>query len=392
MASTKLLGKKTAPAATAPAPAATEKKKGGLSALASKAKAPKAEAAAPVTAPSKEEDRVVDIAKMKNDEIDALVKSEEMKVPDDWATMKLAAKKKWLEANAETTDGEAAPAPKKERAKKAKVEAPIVKYKTPAVDKVKIKISSEKAAKALAGITIDGTDKFAEIIQYVENLSESSAKELAGTLAEGTGFAEFKLGGILSRIQEEGWFKPYSSFREYVEAEHGVKYRAAAYAIQIYNDLAKLNISYERVKEIQWTKLRTISGVLTQDNIEKMVAVAKKQTVVQLVETVKNMKNKDKKLSGAEDPSKTKVVTFKLHGNQEAVIQAALEKAKEVGNTTVATQALEYICLDFMGSSKASIMEQLKQVGIDKAIEAFGEAFPDASLSLVLPEEAKAAA
>ncbi len=163
--------------------------------------------------------------------------------------------------------------------------------------------------------------------------------------------------------------------------------------MQIYNDLAKLNISYDRVKEVQWTKLRVISGVLNQDNIEKMVAVAKKQTTVQLIEFVKGIKNKGKKLTGPADPTKTKVLSFKVHGDQDATVQAALEKAKEQGNTTVATVALEYICLDFLGSSKASLAEQLKQVGLDKAIEAFQAAFPEAELTLGLPapEDAQAA-
>ena len=381
MASTKLLnaGKKDlAKTETAPAPV-----KKGLAAVAAKGKVPKVAAEKPVPETSgNEEDRVVDISKMKSEELDALVVENEMKTPDDWASLSVAKKKKWIEANATTVEAAEKPA----KAPRAKKEQPVVKYKTPAVEKIHTKVSPDKAAKALHGEIVASADKFAEIINYVENLTEDAAKSLAGSLAEGTGFAEFKLGGILSRIQEEGWFKPYATFREYVEAEHGLKYRSAAYAVQIYNDLAKLNISYERVKDVQWTKLRTVSGVLTQDNIEKMVAIAKKQTVVQLIETVKGMKNKDKKLTGPTDPTKTKVITFKVHGDQDKTIAAALEKAKELGNTNTATVALEYICLDFMGSSKASLVEQLKQVGLDAALVAFNAAFPDASLSLALPE------
>lgn len=384
-ASIKLLtaGKKdlaTAPKTTTTTPPA----KKGLAAVAAKAKAA-AVTPAPAAEPAKEEDRVVDISNMKSAELDALVKEYNITTPDDWAKWKAPAKIKWLEANAASTEGEAAAKPAKApRAKKP--EAPPVKYKTAAVEKVKVKMSPDKAVKALHGEVVAGTDKFAEIIQYVENLTEETARNLAGSLAEGTGFAEFKLGGILSRIQEEGWYKPYATFREYVEAEHGLKYRSAAYAVQIYNDLAKLNIAYDRVKEVQWTKLRTISGVLTQDNIEKMVAVAKKQTVVQLIETVKAMKNKDKKLTGPEDPGKTEVMTFKTHGGQKEVILAALAKAKEIAGTQVATMALEHICNDFLGSSKASLVEQLKQVGLDKALEALSEAFPETNFAITVPE------
>ena len=393
MASTKLLkGGKKDIAATAAAPDAV--KKGGLAAVAAKAAAAKPAAPAP---PADDDAREVDIAKMSGVQLDELVKENSIEVPGEWATWKPAAKKKWLEANVGGSEAGEATAAEPKATKKPRAEKlaqPLVKYKTPDVAKVKTKINPDKAAKALSGEVITGTDQFADIINYVENLTAEKARELAGSLAEGTGFAEFKLGGILSRIQEEGWYAPYASFREYVEGEHGLKYRSAAYAVQIYNDLAKLNISYDRVKDVQWTKLRTISGVLNQDNIEKMVAIAKKQTVVQLIETVKGIKNKGKKLTGPADPTKTKVLTFKVHGDQDKTIVAALEKAKEAGNTAVATVALEYICLDFLGSSKASLTEQLKQVGLDKAIEAFQAAFPEAELTLGLPapeDEAKAA-
>jgi hypothetical protein len=383
-------GKKDiAPAKATPAPA----KKGGLAAVAAKASAKKAAPAKPAETPDAPatEDREVDISKMSGAELDALVKSEGIKVPDEWATMKPAGKKKWLESNLGGGEAPAEPAKPAKAKREPKPEKAVVKYKTPAVEKVKTKIAPEKAAKALSGELITGADEFATIINYVENLTEDAARKLAGSLAEGTGFAEFKLGGILSRIQEEGWYKPYASFREYVEGEHGLKYRSAAYAVQIYNDLAKLNIAYDRVKEVQWTKLRTISGTLNQDNIEKMVALAKKQTVVQLMETVKNIKNKDKKLTGPSDPTKTKVITFKVHGDQDKTIAAALDKAKEAGGTTVATVALEYICLDFLGSSHTSLVEQLKHVGLDKAIEAINSAFPDVELALSMPEGAEAA-
>jgi len=393
MASTKLLsgGKKDIVAD----PSAPAK---GLAAVAAKAaKAAKEAPAAPVAEAPTEEERAVDLTELDAPGLAALVKEMEIKTPKGWAKMTLEAKKAWLEnehgteAAAEVAEAPATTTTKKPVA--AKAEVPAVKYKTPAVEKAHVKISPDKAAKALNGTVITGPNEFASIIQYVENLDKDTARSLATSISESSGYAAFKLGGVLSRIQEESWYTPYPTFREYVESEGLTTkgYRDAAYMVQIYNDLSELNISYDRVAGVQWTKLRTISGVLTQDNIEHWVKLASKQTVIQLVQTVKNYKDKmkGKALTGPEDPMTTKVMTFKVHGDQDKTIQAALEKAKESANTKVATVALEYICIDFLGNSKASLVAQLQQVGLDKAIEAINAAFPDATLALEMPESAE---
>lgn len=434
MASTSLI-KKAAKPAVSPAPAAPKK---GLAAIVKKAKAAPAVAVKDAT----EGDTVVtleSINKMGNAEIDALVARENVPLPAEWGSFKVGQKKKWLsesladgaekaaekpakqtaaakKAEAKATaaqskkDVAATKAEVKAAAKKAKEDAkaakaaakaakppkvpkvdptiPLKNSKFPVVTKTVTKVAPQTAAKQLGGgEVITGADHFSDIINLVENLTEAAAKGLVASLSEGTGFATFKLGGVLSRIQEQGWFTPFASFREYVEAEHSMKYRSAAYAVQVYNDLAKLNISYDRVKEVPWTKLREISGVLTHDNIEKWVAAAKKSTVVQLIETVKAHKNKNKQVTGETEAKMTKRISFLVHGDQDATINAAIAKAKEVGNTDVATSALEYICLEFMGSSKSSLKEQLQKAGLDKALEVFEAAFPDVTLTADMPQK-----
>lgn len=58
------------------------------------------------------------------------------------------------------------------------------------------------------------------------------------------------------------------------------------YWVGIYNDLAESGVSWEKVKEFGWTKLKEIAGVLTQDNVDEWVDIAKQQTTLQLMQTV----------------------------------------------------------------------------------------------------------
>jgi hypothetical protein len=61
---------------------------------------------------------------------------------------------------------------------------------------------------------------------------------------------------------------------------------------------------------------------------------------------------------------------------------AASARCKEKTGTDVDTVALQHICLDFMGGHLEGTASVLAQIGMEKALEAFAEAFPSANLSL----------
>ena len=139
---------------------------------------------------------------------------------------------------------------------------------------------------------------------------------------------------MLSVIQANGWFAPYNSFREFVEKKHGIHYRKAVYWTDIYNKLAEAKVPWDKVKYIGWTKLKEIAGVITTENVDEWVKVAKENNTISLIETVKAHLNSDKQVA-IEDQTKKNVTTrsFKVHEDQKATIDTALAKAKEQSGT-----------------------------------------------------------
>jgi hypothetical protein len=216
-------------------------------------------------------------------------------------------------------------------------------------------------------------------------MKEKDAKELVHTLREQTEVTFFKLGGVLSVIQSNGWFEPYASFREYVEKEHGIEYRRAVYWTAIYNALAESKVPWQKVQVIPWTKLKEIAKILTIENVDMWVEIAKKQNTITLIQTVKEHLAKDAPQAIEDGMSKTVTAkTFKVHEDQKATIEAAVSKAKEQGSTQSDSVALEYICSDFLGSQ--TIPQKLKSMGIEAALGALEKAFPNAKIEVEIEE------
>ncbi len=335
----------------------------------------------------------VDPDKMTGKELDALVKEFEIETPDTWSKMKVEEKRQWLKSQFEEAPADEAPA--EETVVEAKTET--VAAETPATTptenlepKTDKKAKGKSVAKSTAKsgeIQTAGEDVLSDLIHEIETMKEKDAKALVRELSEHSEQTFFKLGGVLSLIQANGWYEPYASFREYVEKEHGLHYRKATYWVGIYNNLAESKVPWAKVKDIGWTKLKEIAAVITVDNVDEWVKIASEQNTITLIETVKNHLAKDAP-KGVEDQSSKTVTTktFKVHEDQKAVIDAALEKAKSEGATTVDTVALEYICSDFLAAQ--TLTQKFQKMGIEAALEALEKAFPTATIEVTIGEEA----
>ena len=176
-------------------------------------------------------------------------------------------------------------------------------------------------------------DILADLIHEIETMKEKQAQELVRTLREQTEVTFFKLGGVLSVIQSNGWFEPYDSFREYVEKEHGIEYRRAVYWTEIYNALAESKVPWQKVQVIPWTKLKEIAKILTIENVDMWVEIAKEQNTITLIQTVKEHSPRSP-LAIEDDQEEVTAKTFKVHEDQKATIEAAVSKAKEQGSTS----------------------------------------------------------
>lgn len=306
------------------------------------------------------------------------------------------------------TDAKAAPAKKAETTPEpAKTAA--AKTETPK-DEVKKGEKKPTKGKAVATAPLQGEivhpDQLTDIVFQIENLKEKEAKTLVGQLADSADFTFFKLGGVLSKIQSDGWYAPHASLREYIENEHGLNYRRAMYWISIYDALVAAKVPWDKVKTLGWTKLKEISGILTPENVDEWVKKAEGQTVLQLIETVNSAKKSGDPAQITDGTSSTPVSTktFKVHEDQKSTIDAAITKAKQESGTESDGAALEFICLDYVGQAekkmplpKPVLVQQVQALGLDAACELLGEAFPDETINITIGndeavvEEAKAA-
>jgi hypothetical protein len=228
-------------------------------------------------------------------------------------------------------------------------------------------------------------DVLQDLVHEIENLKEDKAHVLITELMEETEVTFFRLGGILSVIQANGWYQPYASFREFVEQKHGLSYRKAIYWIEIYNRLSNSGIPWTKVKDVGWTKLQIIASVLTIENVDEWVTVAGAQNTLTLTETVKNAKAKANGSGGAIEDQSSKTVTtmtFKVHTDQKAIIDAAIEKAKTTSGTAVATAALEFIAQDYLGGQ--TLVQRAKAVGAEQWLKAAEEAFPGLNIEVAM--------
>jgi hypothetical protein len=344
---------------------------------------------------------------MSDAELDALVKEFGIETPKEWKTWDADAKRAWLKQTfeddaapaAEIMDGmgnplEGGPMPEEDPlaglpiVTVAELESGAMLAEALATETKPAKKSKSKAvAKSdvkTGEILQQGEDVLSDLIHEIETMKEKDAKELVHTLREQTEVTFFKLGGVLSVIQANGWFEPYASFREYVEKEHGIEYRRAVYWTAIYNALAESKVPWQKVQVIPWTKLKEIAKILTIENVDMWVEIAKKQNTITLIQTVKEHLAKDAPQAIEDGQSKTVTAkTFKVHEDQKATIEAAVSKAKEQGSDAVRLRGPGVHLLRL--PRQPDDPQKLKSI-IEAALSALEKAFPNAKIEVEIEE------
>lgn len=247
-------------------------------------------------------------------------------------------------------------------------------------------------------------DVIAQTAKQIENLkSGEKAFDMVRDLSDDIDRNYFRLGGVLAKVQAEGWHqdKGFDNFKGWVESEGGMAYRKAMYLITIYNSLVTSNVPWEKVGHLGWTKLKELAPILSPENVDEWVALAESSTVLQLQEAIKAATKgttEDTTPSPTEEAPKTVTTkTFKLHADQRATVEEALEKAKHQGSTEAEAVALEYVCMEFLSGGKGgtkkplSLQQVLKGKSIEEVLEAIDTAFPLVVVQASLcntPEEA----
>lgn len=193
------------------------------------------------------------------------------------------------------------------------------------------------------------------VAQEIEGLKDQASIESEiTTLLSSEGMNDFRLGGLMLKLLEVGTFPDNSTFKDYIGARWGIKYRKARYLIELYNGLLKSGIPWEAVAGIGWSKVITLLPVLTTDNVAEWVEKAKQYNNDTLQATVKaalagegGTNPKDANL----EQSKLKTLTFGVGPDQEELIKEAVEHAMGVGQTEHKGVALELICTEYLGNT-----------------------------------------
>jgi len=262
-------------------------------------------------------------------------------------------------------------------------------------------ITKAKGKAKLKGDAVADTGPVAEedlivrVAHEIENMKVEKAFREIPKLVDNIGHDYFKLGGVLSVIQSNGWFqdKGYENFRSFIESECGLKYRKGMHLIEIYNGLVESGVSWDQVKHLGWTKLRELAKILKPANVVEWVSRAEAMTVLQLKEYI-FLASKATSTDGVVPVLPTSTVTtmtFKVHADQKATIREALDKAKHETGTDFDTVALEAMALDFLGGTSTlktqpSLQQLMEGKSAEEVLEVFGLVFPDVAMEVTLPQ------
>ena len=262
-------------------------------------------------------------------------------------------------------------------------------------------------------------DQLSTVISDIEKLTAADALALANKLTDGGDFDTFKLGGVFSVVLMKKYFAEYGfkDFHSWVESAYGIKYRKAMYLAGIYDQVVELDLNWDQIKYVGWTKLKTLLNpalnLITAENVGEWIKKAEGMTVLQLEGAVSQKKLGTDGNAEENDGSKVTTMTFKLHPDQKDLVRNAIEKAKDVSGAEGDTKALEYMAAEFMGKpvpvnlntqatdtsalggsvtgadlgDTSALTAAFKKLGYGPVLEAFEAAFPDVELSVTLPSD-----
>lgn len=234
-------------------------------------------------------------------------------------------------------------------------------------------------------------DLIVETAKEINALDKETAFEVVPSLIDSVDFSYFKLGGVLSAIQDNDWWNEEApTFRSFIEDNFGLHYRKGMYLIKIYDGLVEAEIPWHKVSGLGWTKLKELADILTQENCDEWVAKAESMSTLNLIDAVKAFKSGELSTDGTTDPDSSGVstITFKVHPDQKETIKEAVEQAMEDSDTEFKGVALEAICMNFLagGSTKEapkplSLQGTMEKHTAEQILEAFEAIFPEINLT-----------
>lgn len=341
---------------------------------------------------------VVDIDSFDGAELDQLVADHAIAAPGGWGHWVASTKISWLKRQFEAAPETAPPAHSGAEASiyapgrsKVSLMTSLAALGNPAEGQLVRREgrqspgNDDAGAGALAawepGAAVGPPDALHHLIAEIDSLDETDALGSVGRLADQSEVALFRLGGVLARLKAEGWPESRGSFKEFVEAEHGIPYGKAVQWMALYGQLARSEVAWEKVRRLGWSKLKEIAGVITPDNVDEWVAIAQASTTRTLIARVAEHKNAGARKAIAHDGAEAVTrMSFSLRPAQKGAIQAAIEKARTDGGARAPAVALETICANYL--SGATFDHEAKAMGLEACVKVIESAYPNAKIAV----------
>lgn len=153
----------------------------------------------------------------------------------------------------------------------------------------------------------------------------------------------------------------YSNFKEYCESE-GLHYRRSKYLVGIAQVVKDLDIKWDEIEGIGWTKMRALVPILKEQKVVgDWFELAKLHSVKELEALVKDSKiGLDITTSGGD---KVVSLNFKLTPTQAEIILDAIDHAKRIAETEDIVLAFEQMAYDYVmqqgGDPERTSLEQI---------------------------------
>ncbi len=235
----------------------------------------------------------------------------------------------------------------------------------------------------------------ADVAAEVEKAGKDQALARLNELAMNIEENYFRIGGLLLRIKEEGekdknWLDGHDSIVAFAHEKYGYGQAKTYELMRVYETLVTKQIPGSVIGILGWTKLRLLSGVLTQQNLNEWIERAKPLTVRELEAVLKaKPENEGGTVNTTDEMVKVKL-NFKA--DQWKMVVEALSRAKAEFGVDNDAAALTAICqwnLDggVVPITKESTSALMLAAGWEATLTVLDELFPDIDFKVTLPPD-----
>lgn len=235
----------------------------------------------------------------------------------------------------------------------------------------------ENTEKGLAVVDSEAAEKTTETEATVVEVKHKDVRDKVLELRNMAESSYWDLSVVLSDVYKNDLYRSwgYESWRSYVEEELDFTIRTAQHFIAIQNWLDNMTPAMQGwFREMGWTKCRVLLKFVTKENAKQWKNQLKGKTVREIEDIYAQNKATDEGSSSGSEGSSTRTETkstirraFSLFKEQDKIIQTALERAKDVGETDKDGRALELICTDYVATTtnlidQVSLMKHMEDI------------------------------